>query len=79
VKENIEAEAETSHQLIQQMLENAKLEIKELERLSANVVKPNDPEMRFFSKTVLKPAQFNSCNLYKFVQKTLMLDVGGLY
>lgn len=35
--------------------------------------------MKFFSKVVLKQPQFNACYLYKFVQKTLMLDVGGLY
>ena len=78
-RDEIDTEAGSSHQFIQQMLENANLEIKELEKLTANVVRPNDPEMKFFQKHILKPPQFNNCNLYKFVQKTLMLNVGGLY
>jgi arginine deiminase len=48
LRDEIDTEAGSSHQFIQQMLENANLEIKELEKLTANVVRPNDPEMKFF-------------------------------
>lgn len=61
------------------MLENVNLEIKDLEKKSAQLLRQNDPEQTYFRKHILKPEQFSTCKLFKMVEKSLTINIGGLY
>jgi hypothetical protein len=55
------------------------MEFKIIEKQSAQILRPEDPEQKYFNKRVLKPKELQTCTLYRLVEKTLMLDVGSMY
>jgi hypothetical protein len=64
---------------VHKLLERNRQEFKILEKQSAQILRPEDPEQKFFRSRVLKPAQLQTCTLYRLIEKTLMLDVGSMY